>query len=311
MPHLEGIVLDFRALNYFAKIAELGSITRAAQHLNVAQPALSRHVRQLEDELGTQLLIRESRGIHLTDQGRELFEHAKTILRDVQRAKDQVRGSAGSPGGTTSLGLVPTICTQVAPNLVSTLRSDYPRIDLTISEANSQPLMDWLDEGRLDLAVLTEPAPTRRMIIEELVSEEMMFVAARGSRKKGPISLDELATTPLIMSKGIRTIIDNLLGHKGPLVTVMLELNSIETIRLMVRQGIGTSILPRSILHNDAKSGEVTLHSIGPKGIFRRLALAYSRTRRLSRSSQIVKDSVTKIMSDLDRKRIFRSEAKG
>jgi LysR family transcriptional regulator, nitrogen assimilation regulatory protein len=302
-------LLDFRALNYFAKIAELGSITRAAQHLNVAQPALSRHVRQLEDELGTQLLIRESRGIRLTDQGRELFEHAKTILRDVQRAKDEVRGSAGSPGGNTTLGMVPTICTQVAPALVSILRRDFPRIDLTINEGYSQPLMDWLDEGRLDLAILTEPAPTRRMVIEHLVSEEMMFVAARGSRKKGPISLDELATTPLIMSQGIRTIIDNLLGHKGPLVTVMLELNSIEAIRLMARQGIGTTILPRSILHDDVKSGDVTLHSIGPKGIFRRLAVAYSRMRRLPRSAQIVKETVTSIVSDLDKKRLFRSDA--
>ncbi len=309
MPLQEGTALDFRALNYFAKIAELGSITRAAQHLNVAQPALSRQVRQLEDELGAQLLIRESRGIHLTDQGRELFEHAKTILREVQRAKDEVRGSAGSPGGTCALGLVPTICPRVAPDLVSIIRSDYPRIDLTISEAYSQPLMDWLDEGRLDLAVLTEPAPTRRMIIEHLVSEEMMFVTVRGSRKAGPISLDELATTPLVMSQGIRTIIDNLLGHKGPLVTVMLELNSIETIRLMVRQGIATTILPRSILYEEARSGEVTLHPIGPKGIFRRLALGYSRTRRLSRSSQIIKDAVMKIVADLDAKHTFRSEA--
>ena len=308
---MRGTSLDFRALNYFAKIAELGSITRAAQHLNVAQPALSRQVRQLEDELGAQLLVRESRGIHLTDQGRELFEHARTILREVQRAKDAVRGSAGSPGGAMALGLVPTICTQVAPTLVSTLRSDYPRIDLTISEGFTQPLMDWLDEGRLDLAVLTEPAPTRRLVIEHLVSEEMMFVTARGLRKKGPISFDELATTPLIMSLGIRTIIDNLLGHKGPLVTVMLELNSIETIRLMVRQGTGTTILPRSILSDDEKSGDVTLHSIGPKGLFRRLALAHSRTRRLSRSAQIVKEGVTKIMTDLDRKGVFRTEEKG
>lgn len=306
MPPHEGS-LDFRALNYFAKIAELGSITRAAQHLNVAQPALSRHVRQLEDELGAQLLIRESRGIRLTDQGRELFEHATAILRDVQRAKDDVRGSAGSPGGAATLGLVPTICPQIAPSLVSILRRDYPRIDLTINEGYSQPLLDWLDEGRLDIAVLTEPAPTRRVVIEPLVTEEMMFVTARSHRRKGPISLDELATTPLILSHGIRSIIDNLLGHKGPLVTVTLELNSIETIRLMARQGIGPTILPRSILHDDAKSGEVTLHQIGPEGIFRRLAIAYSRTRRLSRSAQIVRETVAKIASDLDHAKTFRS----
>ncbi|MBX9710101.1 MAG: LysR family transcriptional regulator [Xanthobacteraceae bacterium] len=299
--------MDFRALHYFAKIAELGSITRAAQHLNVAQPALSRHVRQLEDELGAQLLIRESRGIRLTDQGRELFDHAMTILRDVQRAKDEVRGSAGSPGGNVVLGLVPTICPLIAPDLVSILRRDFPRIDLTINESYSQPLMDWLDEGRLDLAVVTEPPPTRRATIDHLIVEEMMFVTARGARKPGAISLEELGKTPLIMSRGIRSIVDNLLGHKGPLVTIMLELNSIETIRLMARQGVATTILPRSIVRDDAKRGDITMHSIGPDGLFRRLATANSRTRRLSRSAQTVKDTIIQIVGKFDEAKIFRS----
>jgi LysR family nitrogen assimilation transcriptional regulator len=298
--------LDFRALHYFAKIAELGSITRAAQHLNVAQPALSRHVRQLEEELGAQLLIRESRGIRLTDQGRELFDRATTILRDVQRAKDEVRGSTGSPGGNVVLGLVPTICPLIAPDLVAILRRDFPRIDLTINESYSQPLMDWLDEGRLDLAVLTEPPPTRRAAIDHLIVEEMMFVTARGARKPGAISLDELARTPLIMSRGIRSIVDNLLGHKGPLLTIMMELNSIETIRLMARQGVATTILPRSIVRDDAKRGDITMHSIG-EGLFRRLATAHSRNRRLSRSAQTVKDTITQIVAKFDAAKIFRS----
>lgn len=299
--------MDLRALHYFAKIAELGSITRAAHHLNVAQPALSRHVRQLEDELGVQLLIRESRGIRLTDQGRELFDHALTILREVQRAKDEVRGSAGNPGGNVVLGLVPTICPLIAPDLVSILRREYPRIDLTINESYSQPLMDWLDEGRLDLAVVTEPLPTRRATIDHLVVEEMMFVTARGVRKPGAISLEELARTPLIMSRGIRSIVDNLIGHKGPHLTIVLELNSIETIRLMARQGVATTILPRSIVRDDAKRGDITMHSIRPDGLFRRLATATSRTRRLSRSAQIVKDIVVQIVGKFDEANVFRS----
>jgi LysR family transcriptional regulator, nitrogen assimilation regulatory protein len=299
--------MDFRALHYFAKIAELGSITRAAGHLNVAQPALSRHVRHLEEELGAPLLIRESRGIRLTDQGRELFEHALTILRDVQRAKDEVRRSVGSPSGKVVLGLVPTICPLVAPALVSILRRDFPKIDLTINESYSQPLLDWLDEGRIDLAVLTEPPPTRRIMIDHLVVEEMTFAAARGARPSGPIQLDELAETPIIISHGIRSIMDNLLGHKGPLLTVMLELNSIETIRLMARQGVATTILPRSILLDDGRRGDITLHSIGSDGVFRRLASAHSRARRLSRAAQIVKDTIAQLIADFDAAEVFRT----
>ncbi len=297
--------MDIRALQYFTRVVELGSITRAAAYLHVAQPALSRHVRHLEEELGAPLLIRESRGIRLTDHGRMLFDHAKTILRDIQRAKDEVRGSACSPSGSVALGLVPTVCPVIAPILFASLRRDHPRIELTMSENYSSPLLDWLNEGRIDLAVLTEPAPTRRFVVDRLVKEEMVLAAPKRCRAPGAVTVDELARTPVIISQGIRGIMDNLLGHDGPLLTAMIELNSIETIRLMVRQGIGAAVLPCSIVRNDAGRGDLTLHTIG-NGFYRHLATAFARTRRLSLAAQTVKNTLSRLFGDLDREAMFR-----
>jgi LysR family transcriptional regulator, nitrogen assimilation regulatory protein len=308
MPDVEGSSMDLRGLQYFVKIAELGSITKAAGHLHVAQPALSRQVKQLEEQLGAELLIRESRGIRLTDSGRQLFDHAHTILREVERAQDEVRSSAGRPSGRVVLGVVPTICPVIAPALVSTLRRDFPHIELTITEDYTTPMLDRVGEGRVDLAVLTEPPPTRRVVIEPLLMEEMALAAPRGARKPGVISIDELSRTPIIISQGLRNIMDNLLGNEGPMLTVMLELNSIETIRLMVREGIGPAVLPRSIVRTDAAKGELTLHRIGAAGIYRRLATAHSRTRRLSFAAQTVQSTITAIFADLDRQQVFRCD---
>ena len=297
--------MDVRALHYFVRVAELGSITRAASYLNVAQPALSRHVRHLEEELGATLMIRESRGIRLTDHGQLLFDHAKTILRDVQRAKDEVRGSAGSPSGSVALGLVPTLCPVIAPALFAALQRDHPKIELTMSENYTAPLLDWLNEGRIDLAVLTEPAPTRRFVVDRLIKEDMVLAVGRGCRAPGPISVEELARTPVIISHGIRDIMDDLLGQDGPLLTAMIELNSIETIRLMARQGIGPAVLPCAIVRQDAARGDITLHAIGG-GLCRQLATAFARTRRLSLAAQIVKETLARLFAEFDRQTMFR-----
>ncbi len=297
--------LDVRALKYFTKVVELGSITRAATQLHIAQPALSRQIRNLEEELGIALMIRESRGVRLTEHGQLLFERAQAILRDVQRTRDELRGSAASPSGTVAVGLVPTLCPVIAPPLFATLRATYPKIELTISENPTGPLLDWLGEGRIDLAILTEPAPTRRFVAERLVEEEMILVTKLADGA-APISLDRLAETPVIVSGGVRVIMDGLLARSGILLATLLEMNSVETIRLMALEGIGPAILPYAIVGRDVARGDLTAHPIGD-GLYRPLAIASARARRLSTAAQVVKDVMGQVTRRLDRDGTFRT----
>ena len=292
--------MDIRGLYYFVRIAELGSITRASAYLNVAQPALSRHVQRLEEKLGVSLLVRESRGIRLTDAGQQLHEHASRILRELQRAEEEVRGSAASPSGKVILGVTPTLCPVITPGLVAEVREKHPRIELKIAESASVPLLDWLVEGRIDLAVVTEPAPSRRLAIHALAQEEMVLVMAPGRRPNGPIRLEEIGEAPLILSDGLRTILENLLPSPMLAQQPVLELNSIETIRIMVRQGIGDSILPFSVLQTEPEPNRLSAHRIGDKGLFRKVALVHAATRRVSAAGQAVMASVRSIFRDLD-----------
>ena len=304
-PPYDEQAVDIRGLYYFVRIAELGSITRASAHLNVAQPALSRHVQRLEEKLGVSLLVRESRGIRLTDAGQQLHEHASRILRELQRAEEEVRGSAASPTGKVVLGVTPTLCPVITPRLVADVHQRHPRIELKIAESASGPLIDWLVEGRIDLALVTEPAPSRRLSIHPLVQEEMVLVMAPG-RHEGPVGLDEIGGATLILSDGLRTILENLLPSSMLARQSILELNSIETIRIMVRQGIGHSILPFSVLQAECEPNRLSAHRIGDKGLFRSVALVHAATRRVSAAGQAITTSVRTIFADLDERGAFR-----
>ena len=102
---------------YFVRVAELGSITRAAAHLHLAQPALTRHVQRLEEELGVALFTRANRGVRLTEAGQKLLDSAVRILRDVERTGDEIRAQDAHPSGRIILGVTPTLCPVLVPEL--------------------------------------------------------------------------------------------------------------------------------------------------------------------------------------------------
>src|SRR5713226_7593056 len=124
--------MELRSLTYFARIAELGSITRAAAHLHVAQPALTRHVQRLEEELNVTLFTRANRGVRMTEAGQRLLDSAMRILRDVERAGDEIRAHKAHPSGKIVLAVTPTLCPVVVPELFARMRRHYPMVELKV-----------------------------------------------------------------------------------------------------------------------------------------------------------------------------------
>lgn len=167
--------MDIRQLRYFAAIVEKGSFSRAAEFLRVAQPALSLHVRNMEADLGTSLLIRTPRGVEPTEAGAILLRHAHTILDQLAVARDEVRGHGNDPAGEVRLGLPGTIGEILAVPLITAVHRRYPRIRLRIAEAMSGFVLDWMREGRIDLGVLYNPAAEHRIITEALLEERLVF----------------------------------------------------------------------------------------------------------------------------------------
>jgi LysR family nitrogen assimilation transcriptional regulator len=298
--------MELRSLHYFVRIAELGSITRASAHLHVAQPALTRHVQRLEDELGVTLFTRANRGVRLTEGGQKLLESAQRILRDVERTGDEIRAHKAHPSGKIVLAVTPTLCPVVVPELFARMRRHYPMIELKVVHAGMVRLEEFLVDGRVDLALLSELSKSRLILSARLAAEEMVLVTKPGARPREIVSPDELSATPLILGDGLRAAMETLLVGRGVELQVDTELNDHETIRLMVQQGVGASILPHSSVCRECARGLAEAHRITHSGVFRTLALGVAANRGASSAREAVAEIVTQVLGEIEAEGRFR-----
>jgi LysR family nitrogen assimilation transcriptional regulator len=292
--------MELRSLHYFVRIAELGSITRAAAHLHVAQPALTRHIQRLEDELSVVLFTRANRGVRLTEAGQKLLDNASRILRDIERTSDEIRAQDAHPSGKIILGITPTLCPVLVPGLFARMRRDYRMIELKVMHAGMIRLEEFIIDGRADIALLSELSRNRLILSTRLGAEEMVLVTRPGARPPGNVGEAELRRTPLILGDGLRAAMDALLAGFGVELKVELELNDHETIRLMVQQGVGASILPYSAVSRECARGLMEAHRLTADGIFRTLALGVRAGRSASQARDAVARTIAEAVADLD-----------
>jgi DNA-binding transcriptional LysR family regulator len=288
--------MELRSLSYFVRVAELGSITRAAAHLHLAQPALTRHVQRLEGELGVALFTRANRGVRLTEAGEKLLDSASRILRDVERTGDEIRAQDAHPSGRIILGITPTLCPVLVPELFAHLREDFPRVELKVMHAGMVRLEEFVIDGRVDIALLSELSRSRLVLSTRLAQEEMVLVTRPGTRPGGIVTGTELNATPLVLGDGLGAAMHALLAGRGIELKVEIEVNDHETIRLMVQQGAAAaSILPYSSVARECALGLVEAHRLTADGIFRTLALGV----RVSRSASLARDAVARTITRL------------
>lgn len=299
-PRNNGAAMELRSLHYFVRIAELGSITRAAAHLHVAQPALTRHVQRLEDELNVALFTRANRGVRLTEAGQKLLDGATRILRDVERTGDEIRAQDAHPSGKIILGITPTLCPVLVPELFARMRRDYPMIELKVMHAGMVRLEEFVIDGRVDIALLSELSRSRLIVSTRLASEEMVLVTRVGARPSGAVAGDELCRTPLILGDGLRAAMDALLAGLDIELQVDTELNDHETIRLMVAEGAGAAVLPLSSVSRECARGLLEAHRITETGVFRTLALGVRASRNASLAREAVARAIRAMVEEMD-----------
>jgi LysR family transcriptional regulator, nitrogen assimilation regulatory protein len=294
-----GAAMELRSLHYFVRIAELGSITRAAAHLHVAQPALTRHVQRLEEELNVALFTRANRGVRLTEAGQKLLDGATRILRDLERTGDEIRAQDAHPSGKIILGITPTLCPVLVPDLLARMHRDYPMIELKIMHAGMVRLEEFVIDGRVDIALLSELSRSRLIQSTRLAEEEMVLVTRAGTRPAGVVTGDELRRTPLILGDGLRAAMDALLAGHDVELDVQTELNDHETIRLMVAEGMGAAVLPLSSASRECARGLIEPHRITENGVFRTLALGVRASRNASLAREAVARTIRAMIDEM------------
>ena len=292
--------MDLRSIRYFIQIADLGSITRAAHHLRIAQPALSRHLKSLEDELGTELLVRLPRGVRLTGAGRQFVDHCRRILRELGRAQDELRASTETPQGRVVLGLSPTIGPLVLPGIVERATKQCPQVALKVVEGFSIQLYDALLAGRVDVGLLTNAAPSRALKLTPLISEPIVVLTApavRGSRRF--FTLPELSKTPVFSTEAIRSIVDEQISRYGARLNIEAEIDAVEAIRRLLLRGLGPAVMPVSTFHDDVRAGNIAAMPIADANVQRILMLVQPAERKPTAAAEEIANILTTEVNEL------------
>lgn len=271
--------MDLKQLEYFVHVAELGSFTRASTFLRVAQPALSRQIRALEVELRQTLFERNGRGVTLTEPGKRLLAHGRGILQQVERARQDMEDERGAITGHLAVGMPPSVSRALTAPLVAAFRARFPKATLTVVEGLSTYMLEWLQIGRIDCAVVYNVTPSPAIDLLPVLDEMLYLVSARqpGQPLVGPpLPLADLAGLELVMPSrphSIRMLLEGALVAEGRKPRVGIEIESVAAILDLVQtQG----------LH-----GVLTLNGVrshGPEGAFhvRPLAAGQGRGRLLT-----------------------------
>lgn len=292
--------MDLRGIRYFVQIADSGSITRAAASLGVAQPALSRQMQSMEEELGMQLLVRLPRGVRLTGAGRQFLDHCRRALRELERAKEEIKADSGSARGQVILGVSPTLGPMLVPGVVERVRRQCPQVALRIVEHFSTLLFDGLITGRIDVALLTNPPASRALKLAPLIAEPIVVLAKPQPRDTRRFyTLAELSKTPVLVTEAIRSIVDDQIGRYGARLDVDYEVNAVEAIGRLLLRGVGPAVMPVSTFHAEISSGRIVAFPIADVNVHRTLMLAHPLERRTTAATDDVSQVVTEEMNAL------------
>ena len=279
--------MDLKQIEYFVRVAELGSFTRAAVVLNIAQPALSRQVRLLEVELRQNLLVRNGRGAIPTEAGKLLLEHGRGILHQVERAREELGRVRGALAGRVAIGLPTSVARVMTVPLTRAFRNELPEVGLSISEGLSGAILGGLNSGHLDLVVLYNAQPSRETDVAHLLDEDLVLVRARPpglleDPPPGPIALSEVAQLPLVIPtrpNAIRMHVESEMAQIGCTPQVALEIDGVSAILDLVADGAGCAVLSRNALLNSPRPSAYTAQAIGTPPLRIALSLATSLQR--------------------------------
>ena len=279
--------MDLKQLEYFVRVAEMGSFTRASIALDVAQPALSRQVRLLEVELRQTLLVRNGRGALPTEAGKLLLEHGRGILHQVERAREELGRVRGSLAGRVAIGLPPTLARVLTVPLTRAFRQQLPDARLSISEGLSTVMQEWLLNGRLDIALLYNAQPAAGIEVFPLLSEELVLVQARPpgllqDPPPPPIALKDVATLPLVIPtrpNAIRMHLEAEMAGIGCRPEIALEIDGVSAILDLVADGAGCAVLSRNAVASSVSPSAFTVRAICDPALRTRLSLVTSSLR--------------------------------
>lgn len=285
--------MDFKRLANFIRVAELGSVSRAADRIRIAQPALSRQMRLLEEEMGIPLFVRHRRGIALTEAGEEVRLRVAGPLRQIEQVIEDVRTLSHSVGGNFAFGMPPTTSYVLAGPLARSVVEHAPNVSLRVVEGYGAHLIDWLQRGEIDAALLYGPASDFQLRAEEILIEEIMLVGPPDCDLDPgkPVPFEYIASLPLVLPShphGLRIVADNAAAKARTPIDVRFQADSFVLMKELVESGLGYTLLPLSAFSRESKAGRLRHGPIEKPKVTRQLVLAMQPGNATTRAARVM-----------------------
>lgn len=258
--------MKIRQLQYFLRVVEMQNITRAAESLHVAQPALSQQINLLEDELGVKLLARGSKGVQATPEGHLLYRHAQTILRQVENTKSLLTKSTSQVSGTVSIGLASSTARLICLPLLTTAKNMFPSVVIEIVDTPSADLTKLVMQGRVDFAISPDQQIIKGLTRLPLFTEELYLLTHPSiSFKKAHVSIEDISDLPFVLPSPpnqLRAMFDQLFNAERLTYNLLAEASTSAILVPIVAAGLAATVLPYSAVKPEIQSGLIRCHRI-------------------------------------------------
>jgi LysR family nitrogen assimilation transcriptional regulator len=300
--------MNLRQLEYFVEIAQLQSFTRASEVLHVAQSALSRQIRMLEDEVGAPLFNRFDRGVTLTETGELLRDRATALLAQLHGLRDEVTALAGEPRGELEVGVPPSMREMVTVPLVDAYCRRHGAVRLHVHEGISIDLAQLVQEARLDCAVIVDLAPVTAVKTQPLVREQLYLVGPRTAklRVEQPVPLAAATRQPLILTtrpNSLRLVVEKAFAREGLPLSLVADSNSTQMMIDLAARRLAYTILPYCAIAEGLRRRKLSAAPI--EGLFIEWVLAHPAARGLSLAAERYRDLLYEVAREQIRSRAW------
>ena len=297
--------MDIRQLEYFIHVANTLNITHAATRAHVSQPALSRQIRLLEQELGTRLFQRKARGVMLTETGQRLADRTRGLLASISIVRSEIISSADKPFGTVRLAASNSLSSLLTARVVARYRETYPEVSVRVTENTSMIVRQTIATGGSDVALLSDRESFTSLIKIPLVTENLLLIAPRkaGLDLSRPVSARSLTGHNLILTpfpNGLRRAVDEILVRAGKVTEPKVEVDTNSLMTSLTRRGVGYCVLPYSGVYELLRDKQISAAPI--RNVRWGWVTAVSRERAVSTATkkliEIIVDEARLLIED-------------
>ncbi|QCR32858.1 LysR substrate-binding domain-containing protein [Lysinibacillus sp. SGAir0095] len=286
--------MDFNSLQYFVLVAKYENMSRAAEVLHITQPALSKSISLLEENLGVTLFDRNGRSIKLNRYGRFFLERAESMLKDYEMAREDLLNLVSPGQGVVSIGFMHTLGLEVIPQLMAAVQKDYPQLKVQLTQSNSSTILHKLEVGELDLCLISSLDTHKDLIWVKLWEEELFLIVPENHNLalKEQVNLKDFAKEPFIsIKKGntLRKSVDDLYKQEGYLLNVAFEGEEVHTIAGLVESGLGVSLIPYI---KGLEQYKIRLLKVNAANCKREIGLAYISNHFKSAATKLLEEYI-------------------